>query len=191
MRNKLALCALLGTLAACQNQPAEQPTATPPTAETPAAAATAASTAPPADAEAAKVRQWLVTSIEDNFNIPDKDGQNIDLENPRSIYTRQYREYKLDAIQLEFQGEEEAKAFLKKWEGPYETKYVGQGSFLFTGQDFGKVKVTKCELKERTKDQAYIFSVATRDSTYNVDGKGDIKVIKTADGYRIDDVREY
>lgn len=187
MRTTLALCTLLGTMAACQTQPAEQPNSAPKAAPTPVAAAAPA----PADAEADQARQWLVTSIEDFFSKPEKFEQDIDQENPKSIFTRQYREYKLDAIQLEYQGEEEEKAFLKKWEGPYNTRYVGSGSFLFSGQDFGEVKVTRCELKERTKDQAFVFAVTTRDITYKADGKGDIKVIRTADGYRIDDVREY
>jgi hypothetical protein len=184
---KPTLCILLGVLTtACQDQHADQQTTAP-------ASAVAARDTPPAapDTAAARARQWLVASIEDNFNTENKAEDNIEMRNGQSIYTRQYRDYKLDAIQLEYGGEEEEKAFLTKWQGRYNPKYVGQAGFLFSGQDNGQVKVTRCRLKERTKDKAFLFDVATRDVTYKIDAKGDIKVVETAEGFKIDDVLEY
>ncbi|TGE29889.1 hypothetical protein [Hymenobacter metallicola] len=192
MRHTLTIGVLLTALAACQGPQAEQPAAAPVVAETTAAptAPVPAAPDPTPAADTAQARQWLITSIEDNFK-EENDGKNIDPDNPRSIYTRQYIEYKLDAIQLEYGGEEEDAAFHKKWDTRYQTQYVGTGSFLFSGQDYGTVKVTRCALKTRTKDNGLLFAVTTRDLTYKVDGKGDIKVIKTPDGYKIDDVLEY
>ncbi|MCB2377599.1 hypothetical protein LGH70_08395 [Hymenobacter sp. BT635] len=193
MKNILALWpAVVLLLPACHTEPTEQAQSA--KAPTPAASSSvAASPAPTTDEEAAKVRQWLVTSIEENFSQENRDSENSDVDNPKSIYTRQYIEYKTDALQLEFaETDQEEKDFQRKWAGRYDTRYVGNGPFLMVkGQDFGQVKVTRCQLKERTPDQGYLFEVATRDLTYKSDSKGDIKVIQTAAGYKIDDIREY
>ncbi|UOQ74498.1 hypothetical protein [Hymenobacter cellulosilyticus] len=187
MKNVLVIWPALVLLTACHSQPTEPAQST----NAPAVGAPPAAPAPADDAEQA--RQWLKTSIEENFNTENRFEENIDDDNPRSIYTRQYREYKTDALQLEFaETDEEEKAFQRKWAGRYDTRYVGTGGFLMVpGQDFGKIKVTHCQLKERTKDQGFLFAVTTRDLTYKNDSKGDIKVIRTPQGYKIDDIREY
>ncbi|MBB4601550.1 hypothetical protein HNQ93_002882 [Hymenobacter luteus] len=190
----LPLSALAGLLTACQTQPTETPAA----ASTPAAGAPQTPTQPTASEAAADdvagARQWLMTSVEDYYHTdsPGADAK-ADTDTTAGIYTRRYKAYKLESINLEF-AEDQDKAiadFEKKWAGQYNTKYVGTGGFLFTAQDYGNLKVTRCTFKERTKDNGYLFNVTIRDVTYKMDNQGDIKVLQTDQGYKIDDVLEY
>ncbi|PJJ59066.1 hypothetical protein [Hymenobacter chitinivorans] len=190
MKTTLALCLVTSLLTtACQTQPTEQQPAAAPAQP----AAAAPPTAAPAALDTAQVRQWLVASIDTNFSNEAQERRNTDPQDPTSIYTPQYVEYKLDAIQLEFAEEEDAEQkFQQKWSGRYNPQLVGNGTFLFVqGQDYGKVRVTGCKFKERTKDQGLLFTVTTKDDTYHTQETGDIKVISTPQGYKIDDVREY
>ncbi|UOQ55249.1 hypothetical protein [Hymenobacter cellulosivorans] len=187
MKITLALCLATGLLTACQTQPAEQQQSGP-AAPTAAPAASAAS---PLDT--AQARQWLIASIDTNFTNEDQERRNTDPDDSTSIFTPQYVQYKLDALQLEFAEEENAEQkFQQKWSGRYNPQLVGNGGFLLVqGQDFGKVKVIRCRFKERTSDQGLLFTVTTKDFTYNAEASGDFKVIRTPQGYKIDDVREY
>lgn len=187
MKTTLTLCLATSLLTACHTQSAEQP----PAAAAAAPMAPAAATASPIDT--ARARQWLVASIDTNFSNEDQERRNTDPDDPTSIFTPQYVRYKLDALQLEFAEEENAEQeFQKKWSGRYNPQYVGAGGFLLVqGQDFGQVKVTGCRFKERTPDQGLLFTVTTKDFTYNNEASGDFKVIRTPQGYKIDDVREY
>ncbi|MBX0289173.1 hypothetical protein K3G63_01915 [Hymenobacter sp. HSC-4F20] len=193
-KSLLPLCALVGLLAACQTQPNETPAA----ASTPATGATQTPdqpTAPEAAADdVAGARQWLMSSVEDYYHTdsPGADAK-ADTDTTAGIYTRRYKAYKLESINLEF-AEDQDKAvadFEKKWAGQYNPKYVGTGGFLFTAQDYGNLKVTRCTFKERTQDNGYLFNVTIRDLTYKMDNQGDIKVLQTDQGYKIDDVLEY
>ncbi|PJJ59075.1 hypothetical protein [Hymenobacter chitinivorans] len=217
MKTTLALGLLAGLLTACHSQPTEQPAAaaTPPPAAAVAPAPDSAAEAepemgtmralaqplPPATevvpGDSARARQWLIASIEENFADKVKEQQNSEEENPDGIYSLQYLTYKTDATWLAYtegEGEKEARAqraFEKKWGGRYDTRYVGTGGFLFTQENYGKAKVTQCRLKEQTPDPAFVFEVVIHDLKNQHDGKGDIKVVNTAQGYKIDDVREY
>ncbi|UOQ55255.1 hypothetical protein [Hymenobacter cellulosivorans] len=217
MKTTPVLYLLAGLLTACQTQPTEQPAAAatpPPTAAlapAPEPAAEAepemgtmralAEPVPPATevlpGDSAQARQWLIASIEENFADKVKEQQNSEDENPNGIYSLQYLTYKTDATWLEYtegEGELEAKAqraFEKKWGGRYDTRYVGSGGFLFTQENYGPAKVTQCQLKEQTPDHAFVFDVVVHDLKNQHNGKGDIKVVNTAQGYKIDDVREY
>ncbi|RPD47969.1 hypothetical protein DNI29_11095 [Hymenobacter sediminis] len=193
-KSLLPLCALVSLFTACQTQPNETPAA----ASTPAAGAPqspAQPTAPEAAAdEVDEARQWLMTSVEDYYHSdsPGADAK-ADTDTTAGIYTRRYKAYKLESINLEFAEDQDRAVadFEKKWEGQYNPKYVGAGGFLFTAQDYGNLKVTRCTFKERTKDNGYLFNVTIRDLTYKTDNQGDIKVLRTAQGYKIDDVLEY
>lgn len=218
MKTTLALGLIAGLLTACHTQPTEQQQPASPTP--PPAAAVAPAPEPAAEAEpemgtmralaqplppatevvpgdSARARQWLVAGIEANFADKVQEQQNSEEENPDGIYSLQYLTYKTDATWLAYtegEGEMEAKAqqaFEKKWGSRYNTKYVSTGGFLFAPEKYGAAHVTRCRLKEQTPDNAFVFDVVIRDLPSRHDGKGDIKVVNTAQGYKIDDVLEY
>jgi hypothetical protein len=130
-------------------------------------------------------RKWLIESIEENFKTPD--GL-ID-----SICTKDYATYKSDAIGVEYDGGLTKQAFEKKWKDKFDVKHAGTGTgFLISGQDWVKIKVSKCELSPLKLKEGYLFETTIEDvgtvtSTY----KRDIKVVPNGDSFLISDVLEY
>jgi hypothetical protein len=131
-------------------------------------------------------RKWLVESIEENFKTAD--GL-ID-----KICTKNYAEYKSDAIGVDYDGGLTPKAFEKKWRGKFDTKHVGTGTgFLISGQDWVKIKVNKCELSPLKLKQGYLFETTIEDvgATSKTIYKRDIKVVPSGNSFLISDVLEY
>jgi hypothetical protein len=141
----------------------------------------------PGITDSAQAKVWLIKSIEDAFN---SEEENKKLADTASIYTAQYQAYKQDAINLEYEDTMTMEDFKKKWADKYNTDYVGTGGFLISGQDYGHITVTHCELKSTTTKNDFIFNVLIHDS-FKVDYKRDIRVTHTKSGYKIDDVLEY
>ncbi|MCB2406720.1 hypothetical protein [Hymenobacter lucidus] len=220
MKSTLVFWTAAVVLTACQTQPANQPASSSPPVVAPTEQVSApdpetesksdsesvtmralAQPLPPPPVviagDSTRARQWLVASIEENFADKVKEQQNSESENPDGIYTAQYLNYKDDAIFLVYTEDEGAlaakarQAFERKWAARYNTRYVKQGGFLFAPEGYGKAQVSQCKLKESRSFNAFLFEVVIHDLGTNTDGKGDIKVINTAQGYKIDDVLEY
>lgn len=135
-------------------------------------------------------KAWLIKSVENEFLDPLFENENA--EKKVSIYTPSYEEYKTDAINIDFDGGMTEEKFKEKWAGKYDTKFAGIGTgFLIAGQDWGKVKVTSCELKSSPSEGIYIFDVTLDDAEFKAKYKRDIKVIKSGNSFLIDDVLEY
>lgn len=131
-------------------------------------------------------KKWLIQNIEDNFKTTD--GL-ID-----KICTKTYAEYKSDAIGVDYDGGLTPKAFEKKWKGKFDIKYAGTGTgFLISGQDWVKIKVSKCELSAAKLEEGYLFATIIEDvgATSKTVYKRDIKVIPTGNSFLISDVLEY
>jgi hypothetical protein len=130
-------------------------------------------------------QKWLTAKIEENFKTPD--GL-ID-----SICTKNYAEYKSDAIGVEYDGGLTQKTFEKKWKGKFDVKHVGIGTgFLISGQDWTKIKVTKCELSPLKLKEGYLFETEIGDiGTVTTTYKRDIKVVSSGNSFLIADVLEY
>jgi hypothetical protein len=131
-------------------------------------------------------QKWLTAKIEENFKTPD--GL-ID-----SICTKNYAEYKSDAIGVDYDGGLTQKAFEKKWKGKFDLKHVGIGTgFLISGQDWTKIKVMKCELSPLKLKQGYLFETTIEDvgATTKTTYKRDIKVVSSGNSFLIADVLEY
>jgi uncharacterized protein with gpF-like domain len=131
-------------------------------------------------------KKWLTTNIEENFRTPD--GL-ID-----SICTKNYAEYKSDAIGVEYDGGLTQKAFEKKWKNKFDVKHAGVGTgFLISGQDWTKIKVTKCELSPLKLKEGYLFETTIEDvgATTKTTYKRNIQVVSSGNSFLIADVLEY
>jgi hypothetical protein len=128
-------------------------------------------------------KKWLVKAIENFFKQESADMS--------SITTKSYNEYKSDAMNIDM-GEESLtlEQFNKKWKKKYDVKHVGYDGFLISGQDWGKIVVSKCDLIS-AKGNVYIFQVIIKDTQYKATNKRDIKVIESGKSFLIDDVKEY
>jgi hypothetical protein len=128
-------------------------------------------------------QKWLIENIEKNFKTTE--GL-ID-----SICTKDYATYKSDAIGVEYDGGMTQKAFEKKWKDKFDVKHAGIGTgFLISGQDWEKIKVSKCELSPLKLKKGYLFETIIEDSPSKANYKRDIKVIKSGNSFLISDVLE-
>ena len=126
-------------------------------------------------------KQWLIKSIEGYFNNNDS----------TDFCTKRYNEYKEDASNVDYDGGMSEAEFTKKWQGIYDTKFAGLGvGFLISGQDFGTIKVSSCELKSKTPD-GYTFKTIIEDKDNHVKYNRDIRIIRNQQNFLIDDVLEY
>jgi hypothetical protein len=135
------------------------------------------------DQDQENAKKWLIKAIETNFNQ--------ETFKMSDITTKNYAEYKSDAINIEYDNGLTQETFEKKWKNKFDTKYVGTEAFLIPTQDYGKIKVMSCKFLSLTKDKAYIFETVVRDLTYKQSYKRDIKVIQSGKSFLIADVKEY
>jgi hypothetical protein len=127
---------------------------------------------------------WLTEVIENHLN---EGGYHME-----DICTSRYYEYKMDAVQVGYDGGLTEAEFKKKWSADYNMKYAGIGTgFLISGQDWGNVKVTKCTPKSDGKNGFLLLNVTIRDIEFNVSYHRDIKIVPIGKAYQIDDVVEY
>jgi hypothetical protein len=142
-------------------------------------------------ADTLHVKRWLTNVIESYTNS--NDNLNAAFERMRKDLTDDYYNYKLDAMYLDSDREPpmSEEEFKKKWEGKYNTKYVGFGGFIISAQDNGKIKVTSCNLLGGIKQNASVYRVVIEDLDYNARYNRDIKVIAQHGRLFIDDIMEY
>ncbi|KFF11051.1 hypothetical protein IW15_17990 [Chryseobacterium soli] len=147
------------------------------------------------DDEIAKAKKWLIYSIENYLNKQNGLQENTNEEadgNTPTIFTKKYEEYKSDAINIDLDtdGSLTLQQFQKKWENDFDCQYVGYDSgFLVGAQDWGLIKVTKCDYKTTEKEQL-IFSVIISDTENKFNYNRDIKVIPSGKSFLISDVLE-
>jgi hypothetical protein len=130
-------------------------------------------------------KKWLIETIQTYFkkDFPEMSG----------ITTKTYEEYKTEATNVDLDTEEAMTQteFEKKWKNKYDTKYAGIGfGFLISGQDWGKIEITKCNLVVEN-DDTYVFQTVLRDTDFKTDYKRDIRIVKSGNSFLIDDVKEY
>lgn len=127
---------------------------------------------------------WLTEVIENHLN---EGGYAME-----DICTPQYYEYKTDATQVGYDGGMDEEAFTKKWSSTYNVARAGMGTaFLISGQDNGKVKVTKCIPKPTTTAESIILEVVISDPDMNATYHRDFKIVPIGKAYQIDDVVEF
>jgi hypothetical protein len=137
-----------------------------------------------------KVKQWLTNVIESYTNGEDPSTAH---ERMRNSLTDSYYNYKSDALSLDSDREPpmSKEEFKKKWEGKYNTKYVGFGAFIISAQDNGKIKVTSCNLLRGIERNASVYRVVIEDLDYKTRFNRDIKVIAQNGRLFVDDIMEY
>jgi hypothetical protein len=141
-------------------------------------------------ADTIKVKKWLIAVIEDFTN-----GEpGIAFENLQKSLTADYLNYKQDALNLEYDNSDTAltvDSFKKKWQHKYNTRYVGEGGYIISSQDNGKVKVATCSFMENKGQNATLYKVVIEDLDNKSKFHRDIKVIAQNGKLLIDDVVEY
>lgn len=154
------------------------------------ATAPAAQPAGNALTDTTKVKEWITKVIEDYTNATDL---NAGFENLRKAFTNDYYHYKQDALNLGYDGDSSLTedGFKKKWKHKYNTKYVGEGGYIISAQDNGKVKVSEIALLKQIDNNASLYKVVITDLDLKATFKRDIKVILEGDKLLIDDIIEY
>jgi hypothetical protein len=145
-------------------------------------------------ADTLQVKRWLTNVIESYTNSNDN-GANFNAAYGRMLnaLTDDYQNYKVDAMYLDSDREPpmSKEEFKKKWEGKYNTEYVGFGGFIISAQDNGKIKVTSCYLLSDIEQNALVYRVIIEDLDYKMRYNRDIKVIAQHGRLFIDDIMEY
>jgi len=128
--------------------------------------------------------RWLTEVIETHLN---EGGYPME-----DICTPAYYEYKLDAVQVGYDGGLTGEEFNKKWSDKYNVKYAGLGTgFLISAQDWNKIKVTSCTPKSDSETLSLLLKVTMVDIELKDSFQRDIKIVPVGKAYLIDDVVEY
>ena len=132
-------------------------------------------------------KAWLIDAVQKEFETK-LDGE----VSNSSIYTADYNAYKDDALGVGYDGGLSQAEFERKWNSKFNTKYAGMGTgYLISGQDFGKIVVSSCELMATTTSNELYFKTDIRDVDFKHDYHREIKVIGAGDSFLIADVKEF
>ncbi len=130
----------------------------------------------PANPEAV---QWLTSNLENYF---------LDKTTMEAITTKQYTEFKIDAMNAGMDSGMPEASFHRKWQKVYNTRQQGiHEGFLIPLQDWDKVTV-QCSLLSGQKSPYQIAAMLTEQGSRQ-QFKLNIKVIRVKDEYKIDDVQ--
>jgi hypothetical protein len=143
-------------------------------------------------ADTTKVKAWLMNVFTDYTNSDDLKDK---FERLCKNLTNDYHEYKQGSIDLEYDSADGSdtlteEGWKKKWSGKFNTKYVGSGGYIVSGQDNGKCQVT-LHLVKHIDQQASLYKVAIKDTYFNITYNRDIKVINQDGKLLIADILEY
>lgn len=136
--------------------------------------------------EAEDAKKWLESSIVDYF----KADVGSEEKNMRKITTKEYFEYKTDAmnVDLDVDGGLTEKGFQDKWKSKFDISKAGVGTgFLITPQDWDKIEVGSCDLELSSKDE-YLFNVVLTDKNFKAEYPSVVKVVKENGSFLIADV---
>lgn len=181
------LIGIIVTVAACSsNTPIKGDSATP----TATAAPSPNGEAGRLLADTVKVKQWLTAVIEKYTNSPDP---HAGFDSLRAAFTEDYYEYKQGALNLQYDNGDTTlteAAFKEKWQHKYNIKLVGEGGYIISSQDNGKVKVKACQLIGHT-GEASMYKVVIEDLDFTSTFHRDFKIVSRNGKLLIDDVLEY
>jgi hypothetical protein len=139
-------------------------------------------------ADTVKVKQWLIKSIEGYFkHYFDKRDHGASRDD---ILTDDYRNYKQDAINLDYDIGDSV-TFRKKWQNKYDIVHVGHDGLFISGQDWDTVKVIQCNFLRHIVHDASVYKVVITTLYSKTKDNRDIKVIVKNGELLIDDVIEY
>ena len=138
-----------------------------------------------AQSEIRKAKEWIVKTIEVFFREYDSNKGDYS-----SICTKEYAAYKSDATNVEMGDGLSMEEFNIKWKsriGPHTSLNTG---FMISGQDFGTIKVSKCEILKSDRVGRLHFKVIIDDLDFKVEYFRTIILIKKDHTFEIDDVLE-
>ncbi|MCA0364223.1 MAG: hypothetical protein LCH67_09265 [Bacteroidetes bacterium] len=155
----------------CQNKAEQTDTAAPPTI----------SKSTQDKMDSVKLAQaWLVPAVEKFFN----ENHTEILE----ICTPQYEEYKMDAINVDYDGGMTVEQFQKKWAGKYNINLDQIGkSFLIGNQDNGKIKFQSCV---PVNDTTMVFDCKIEDLDFKEIFYRKITISANSGRFQINDIEE-
>ena len=136
--------------------------------------------------DTAEACAWLKSNIEKFF-------KNYELSVMQDLTTKEYYDYKMDAmnVDLDLDGSLSTEEFNNKWKGKFDLKYAGIGQgFLISGQDFGEIKVSTCDLIHQAKGKITLKTIIS-DCEFQTDYPREITLIKEDKGFKIKDVKEF
>lgn len=123
---------------------------------------------------------WLVPAVEKFFN----ENHTEILE----ICTPQYEEYKMDAINVDYDGGMTVEQFQKKWAGKYNINLDQIGkSFLIGNQDNGKIKFQSCV---PVNDTTMVFDCKIEDIDFKEIFYRKITISAKSGRFQINDIEE-
>lgn len=129
-------------------------------------------------------KKWLITVTENYF----KNSQ----ESFDSLCTVNYAAYKNDAIGVGMDGGMSEQQFKKKWSKKFNLAYAGMGTgFMISGQDWVKITVKSCILKEKLSEDSYVFDVVIQDTDPTITYPRTIKIVRSNGVFLIADVWEH
>lgn len=130
-------------------------------------------------------KEWIIQNVEAFFNNDDNFMKGFS-----SLCTSQYAEFKKDATNIDLDGGMTEAEFKSKWGRRY-SEYAGIGEgFMIAGTDFGKIEVSKCDFKNETEMNQFLYDALIIDKTFNSKFTRQIVLIKNGNSFLIDDVRE-
>lgn len=130
---------------------------------------------------------WLVNNINNYFS-----NQNLsDLEKKEiAMTTKDYYEFKRDAININTEKGLTKEQFYNKWKGIYDTSSVKiNSSFLNPEKDWVKIEVDECKLISRDEN-SFLFDTSLRDEGVKYQYQLQILVTETNSGFKINYVYE-
>lgn len=130
-------------------------------------------------------KEWLKKNIESFFN-----NENNFMKGLSYLCTKQYTEFKTDAINIDLDGGMTEPEFKSKWGRRY-SQYAGIGEgFMIAGTDFGKIEVAKCQFRNMTEMKNFVYDVLIIDKTFNSKFIRQVVLVRNRSSFLIDDVLE-
>jgi hypothetical protein len=191
MKNIYLYAGIAFTLAACSSPAPTKNLSIDSVQTAPAAVASPVQPTGNSLTDTTKVKAWITKVIEDYANATDL---NTGFENLRKAFTDDYYNYKQDALNLGYDNSDTSmteEGFKKKWQHKYNTKYAGEGGYVISAQDNGKVKVSNLYLLKQIDNNTALYRVVIKDLDFKATFNREIKVIVQDDRYMIDDILEY
>lgn len=134
-----------------------------------------------------EAKLWLIKSINDYFSTQNKS----DLRNKEiAMTTKDYYEFKSDAININTEKGLTKEQFYNKWKGIYDTNSVKlNSSFLNPEKDWVKIEVDECKLISRDEN-SFLFDTSLRDEGVKYQYQLQILVTETNSEFKINYVYE-
>lgn len=135
--------------------------------------------------ETSGAKEWLTNTVKAYFD----NDSNMHF---KLITTKRYAEFKQDALNIDYDVPNSLtkEQFERKWSNIYDISYPEiSESFLIGQQDYGVIELSKCDLLSSKDNKQFVFDTIIYDTSFNNTYSIKITVVRTEDGFKIDDVK--